>query len=267
MRLKLVMLSLLILIAGVAPAAAGPLETGGSAPLLMPDRLFDSGTVLRQAQAEPGLDLTGGGEGKTTRKAMLYSLLLPGLGEHYLGHTTRAKAFFVAEGAIWTTFTVFRVQGSHRKDLYREFAEINAGVPSRDDDDYYRVIGNFDSAEGPFSANEQVRREARAIFPNDPAAQDQYFEENAFLGDDAWDWESTELRDRFKDMRSSSIDAYHRADLSLGLLVANRILSVLDTGLLASRSHRALDTAGRVSWDIDAGREGPGARITLARTF
>ena len=267
MRLKLVILGVLIFGLGAAPAGAGPGPVGGSGPVLIPDRLFDSGDVLRQAQAEPGLDLTGAGQRKTTQKAMLYSLLLPGLGEYYLGHTTRAKAFFVAEGAVWTAFTVFRVQGNHRRELYREYAEINAGVPVRDDDDYYRVIGNFDSADGPYSANEQVRREARAIYPNQPDKQEEYFQDHAYLGDNAWEWGGTDQRLRFKDMRSSSIDSYHRADLSIGLAVANRILSVLDAGVLAARQHRDEDSAGRLSWDIDSGREGPGARITLARTF
>ncbi len=267
MRLTLVSLALLILLAGPMPAAAGPPVAAEAGPVLVPDRLFDSSEVLRQAQAQSMPDLDGRTSGKNTKKAMLYSLILPGLGEYYLGHRTRAKGFFVAEGAIWTAFTVFRVQGNHRRDLYREYAEVNAGVPRRNDDDYYRVIGNYDSAEGPYSANEQVRREARAIFPNQPDRQEEYFQEHAYLGDDAWQWGSTESRLRFKDMRSSSLDAYHRADLSIGLAVANRILSVLDAGILAAKQHREEDSEGRFSWDVETGREGPGAHITLARTF
>lgn len=250
---------------GAAPAGAqiGP----GNGPGLGPDRLYDARALLQSDLPEtaPTLDM-GGGE-KNPKLAMLYSLVLPGLGEYYLGHTGRAKGFFVAEGAIWTSFAVFRVQGGHRRDLYREFAEVHAGVASRNDDEFYRVIGNYIASDGPFSANEQIRRQARALYPNSPDEQARFFSENAYTGDDAWRWDSPEILDRYHDLRNSSLDAYHRSDLSIGLLVANRLLSIIDAGILGARSQRAATGQARVSWDVQAAPGGPEAKVTLSRAF
>jgi hypothetical protein len=269
MRWKTALLGSAILVALLASAAsAGGPDRPGAAPNLFPDRLYDSGRILEQAAETPGVSLPHASGARNVKLAMLYSLVLPGLGEQYLGHTGRAKGFFAAEGGIWTAFAVFRSQGSHRKELYHEYAEVNAGVKQRSDDDFYRIVGNYVSSDGPYSANEFVRRQARALWPGvDEAsrqAREQYLQENGYFGDNAWDWPDVPTLIAYQKMRKSSLDAYHRADLSVGLLVANRLLSVLDVGLLAKRSGG--DYSG-LSWEIDAGPEGPGAQLTLARTF
>lgn len=243
-------------------------DVRGQASSLWPDRIFDGRALLQTQNMDPQPALVTRPDEKNPKLAMLYSLVLPGLGETYLGRPDRAKIFFAAEGAIWTSFAVFRIQGSHRKDLYKEFAEIHAGVPQRDDDTYYRTIGNFLGSDGPFSANETIRRQARALFPDDPSAQQQFFDENAYTGDDTWMWESEMLLDRYREMRSSSLSAFRRSELSLGLLVANRLISVLHTGLIGSRRNLAqADDQSRLFWTVEAGRFGPGGRITLTRSF
>ena len=248
------------------PGAAAAEES--PAHLLGPDRVYDSRELLRNVSVrqEPSLQLEQ--PEKSAKLAMLYSLLLPGLGEQYLGHTGRAKVFFVIEGLTWTSFAVFRIQGSHREDLYKEFARVHAGPSERNDSEFYRTIGNFIAADGPFSANEQVRRQARSIFPNDREAQDQFFAENAYTGDDAWEWESEDRLDAYKDLRTSSLDAYHRSELAVGVLVANRLLSVIDVGILASRRNSDhADNQAKLSWNLEADAKGPGAQVTLSRTF
>lgn len=260
-----VVLGCLLAAAGAAPARAGD----PAAARLVPDRVYDHREVLAASLAEePAAVPERPAEYKDPRLAMLYSLLLPGLGEMWLGHGTRAKFFFAAEAGIWTAYGVFQVQGNHRKDLYREYAQVFAGVPERGDEDFYRVIGNFASSDGPFSANEQVRRQARALYPNDRARQEQYVRENGYFGDDAWEWESEEALDRYREMRRSSLDAFNNADLTLGLLVANRLVSVVDAGLLAAKWNRShAGGTETLSWDVGAGPEGPRATVMLARSF
>jgi hypothetical protein len=257
----------LILALAMLPGAAVGADKD-SAAMLGPDRLYDSAELLQTTDQELEPSLRIETDKKNAKLAMLYSLILPGLGQQYLGHSGRAKIFYVAEGAIWTSFAVFRIQGNHREDLYKEFAAINAGPKERDDDDFYRTIGNFVSSDGPFSANEEVRRQARALFPDDRDAQDQYFEDHAYTGDDAWEWESEDAQQRFGEMRTSSLDAYHRSELAVGLLVANRLVSVLDVGLLAARrKNDHADDEARLSWNLQAVRGRPGAQVTLSRRF
>jgi hypothetical protein len=158
--------------------------------------------------------------------------------------------FFLAEGAIWTSYAVFQVQGAHRKDIYREFARVNAGVATRNDDEFYRIIGNYESSDGPFSANEQVRREARANYPDDRAKQEEYYQEHAYTGDDTWTWQSQAMLDTYQDMRDASLSAYHKSNFSLGLALANRLISVVDTGILAAKRATQQASTNWQTWAI-----------------
>ncbi|HET9232540.1 MAG TPA: hypothetical protein VFP10_00175 [Candidatus Eisenbacteria bacterium] len=250
---------------GAASSLAGAAEP--VSPTLGPDRLYDARSMLAEVAAQdPEPSLEPPKTSSNTRLAILYSLLLPGLGEYALGHHDRAKVFFVAEGAIWTSYAVFQIQGSHRKDLYKEFADVNAGVSPRDDDDFYRTIGNYIASDGPFSANEQVRREARANYPDSRADQEEYFEENAYTGNDAWAWESEAALEAYQDMRDASESAYHKSEFSLGLAIANRLISVVDTGILAAkkRKQEAAQQSG-LRWNIEA--DPAGARLLVSRSF
>jgi hypothetical protein len=245
--------------ARLAPAAENAVP-------LLPERLYDARTLLAQvAAAAPEPSVAPDEPESNSRIAMLYSLILPGLGEYTLGHHDRAKVFFVAEGAIWTSYAVFQVQGSHRKSIYQEFAAVHAGVPKRNDDEFYRIIGNYVSSDGPFSANEQVRREARAYYPDDRAQQEAYIQEHAYTGNDSWQWDSDATFSRYQDMRDASLSAYHNSEFSLGLLVANRLISVVDTGILAGQKKREVTPSTGFRWNIEA--DPAGARLLVSRTF
>jgi hypothetical protein len=245
-------------------AAAKTANAG--APQLGPDRLYDSRSMLAQVAAQENEPAVAEAEVPgNSRVAMLYSLVLPGLGEYALGHHDRAKVFFLAEGAIWTSYAVFQVQGAHRKDIYQEFARVNAGVSKRNDDEFYRIIGNYVSSDGAFSANEQVRREARANYPDDRAKQEEYYQEHAYTGNDTWTWQSEAALQTYQDMRDASISSYHNSNFSLGLAIANRLISVVDTGILAAKKSRANSTTTGFRWNIEA--EPSGARLLVSRSF
>jgi len=173
----------------LAAAAAGSVRAH-AAPL-GPTRLYDSADVLHDTDTAPmTLETSGNPEYQNPKKAMLLSLLIPGLGEYSLGHRSRAYLFFGVEAATWITYATFHVQGADAKQSYKEWARLLAGVSERNDDNFYRTVGNYISSDGPFSANEQVRREARSRYPNDREAQEQYVQENGYFGSDAWTWES-----------------------------------------------------------------------------
>src|SRR5881628_3525722 len=47
---------------------------------------------------------------QATYRAALLSAVLPGAGEYYIGHTSRALLMGTLEGAVWTSYITFRVQ-------------------------------------------------------------------------------------------------------------------------------------------------------------
>jgi hypothetical protein len=176
---------------------------------------------------------------KSLLKAVAASALLPGLGERYVGRGRRATVFHVAEGAIWAAFGSYRIQGDLRKDRYVEWAQVQAGANPDGDSAYLEHIGLWISLE---EWHDIVRRDARLRFPDDPAAQAEYFEENLRYGEgEAWAWPDDETRLRYRQLRSGSERSYRNARLALGLAIVNRLASMVDALALARQHNRNVE--------------------------
>lgn len=205
-------------------------------------------------------------------KALLLSLALPGAGELALGAKGRATGFLVTEGAIWTHFAWFTVAGNLRRDDYIEQAQLNAGVGvDNASDDYWRLVGTYEtsSGSGAQAYEEELRREARDLYPADPAAQDAWVAERLPTGDRAWSWSDADLRQSYRDTRERSRRAFDRAKYSFAAAILNRIVSVIDTQMLHRKmSREALGSSGGggIRLSADAGSNGSG-RLALSRTF
>ena len=218
-----------------------------------------------QAPAEPK-------EHSSSKRALLYSLLLPGMGELSMGETGRGVGFLTAEGLIWANYAYWTVAGHLRKDNFIEQAQLNAGVGTdQGSDDYWHLVGQYTSSSGSGSDTyeEELRREARDAYPGDPAAQDAYVASKLPTGAQAWSWSSADLQQSYRDTRESSNSAYHHAKFSFGAAILNRVLSVVDVQLLrnkaAKQAQSSLSTP-EVHVYADAGADG-GGRLVIQRRF
>jgi hypothetical protein len=204
------------------------------------------GLTLLLALAAVG---TAGAQDPPSRTKVLgLSLLLPGLGHRSLGSNTKAQAFFAAEAVIWGSFGLFELQGNVRKDRYVEIAEIFAGVPDADgrSSEYYRLLGRYRSSE---EYDDEIRRDARARFPDDLSARDAYFQRNRIAEDQAWLWESNADWDRFQEKRNDSNRSFRRARSMLGIAVANRLLASVDAMRIIHRRHGSANIGFRLAPD------------------
>ncbi|HLQ67237.1 MAG TPA: hypothetical protein VK123_08410 [Candidatus Limnocylindrales bacterium] len=215
-----------------------------------------------------------GGKRAGSRKALLFSLLLPGAGEMSLGEHGRATGFFIAEGAIWTHFVWFQVAGHLRRENYIDQAQLHAGVGvSSANDTYWKLIGQFQTSRGTGADayEETLRREARDQFPADPAAQDEWVAERLPSGDRAWSWSSDEARTSYRLTRENSRRAYDRSKYSIAAAIANRLLSAIDTQIIrrkqsgGTRSERRGDGTPLLLL-ADTAPDGSG-RLYLTRSF
>jgi hypothetical protein len=188
-----------------------------------------------------------GSQEKSPWKSVGASALLPGLGQQYVGRSKRAGFFYAVEAAIWTAFAVYRIQGEERRDRMVEFAGVHAGAPEGGEDDYYEHIGLWSSLE---QWHDIVRRDARAFFPEDPAAQADYFERNKRYDEaEAWAWPDDETRLRYRVLRSKSEGAFRNSRHAVGGAILNRFASVIDALALTRRHNHALREKG-LSFDL-----------------
>ena len=254
---------------GVEPWAPLPILYADSRAIQLegtPDATFAS----RQEEGAPAS--TPAPAPGSSKKALLYSLILPGWGELSMGAKGRATGFFIAEGLIWASYAYWQVAGNLREDDYIEQAGISAGVGvTSGDDDYWRLVGQYTSSAGggPGTYEEELRREARDLYPGDPAAQDAYVAERLPTGDEAWSWNSPETQSLYQDTRESANSAFNTAKYSFAAAILNRVLSVIDVQMLRHKaSKEAREGALVPSYRVMAAVEPDGGgRLILQRRF
>ncbi len=166
---------------------------------------------------------------KSTTKAMLLSLLLPGAGELYAQNATGSRIFLGLEGSIWAGFFGFRTYGAWKKSDYKGYAALHAGVNlGSKTDDYFENITYYDTRD-------QYNQFARLYHGTDATI----YPENDFWN---WNWDSQDSKGRFRDLRNQSKTAYRSALFMVGLAAVNRIVSVLDAARSVKKFNRKLSS-------------------------
>ena len=81
---------------------------------------------------------------KSAGLAIVYSLLLPGMGELYADAYDSGVYFTIADGVLWGTYIGMNVYGNWQKDRYISYAQTNADITTQNkDDDYYATISEY----------------------------------------------------------------------------------------------------------------------------
>ena len=143
------------------------------------------------------------------------SVLLPGLGEHSLGNTKRAKQFYFHEVGIWLTFIGLKTLSDLYESDYKAFASLHAGVNmSNKDYDYAVIIGDYDSYEDFIDAQLRQRDNIFYTMPENSGYE--------------WDWDTQSNRLKFDKIRYNSGLLNKYTIFTLGGLVVNRIISMID---------------------------------------
>ena len=167
---------------------------------------------------------------KSVLQAVLYSLLLPGMGELYAGRLDRGLYPLVAEGLLWTGFAGFNLYGGWIQDDARTFALRHAGVKSLEMDDQFFVnIGNYNSLDH-YNSTKLIERDLGAVYEGGPSS--------TFY----WNWDTEGSRLEYKDQRIHSDQMYNAAKFVVLGLVANRVWSAIQSALIV-KSHNASLTA------------------------
>jgi TM2 domain-containing membrane protein YozV len=189
--------------------------------------------------------------------AAIYSLVLPGLGELYVGNYSTGKYFTIAEGVLWLTYAALDMYGNSLRDDARSFAAAHAGVLTGGKSNQYFVdIGNFIDID---RYNEKKLRDREPGKVYDPAAG--Y----------AWRWESDELRATYRAQRVKSEEMFNNRRFVIGAVIINHVASAINAARAAIMHNNALDEAFR---DVDfhaevlGGLTSPhGISLTISKRF
>jgi hypothetical protein len=175
-------------------------------------------------------------EKKSVGLGIVYSLLLPGMGELYADAYDIGKYFTIADGVLWGTFIGMEVYSNWQENNYQTYAAANADVDNNNKDaDYYSTIGNYTSV---FSYN-------------DEKALERNFDEMLDPETDFWKWSTTDERQTYRGMWTSSEQTSNDIRFVVGGLILNRIASAVNAARLVTAYNNKLKE--EVSWNFSVG--------------
>ena len=173
---------------------------------------------------------------KSPGLAIIYSLLLPGMGELYADAYDSGVYFTVADGVLWGTYIGMNVYGNWQKDRYISYAQTNADITTENkDDDYYATISEYLSIDQY----------------NDQKAFERNFDEMYNTEQYFWKWNTSEERKTYRNMWVSSEQTFNDVRFVVWGLLLNRVISAINAVRLVSRYNNNLSQ--EVSWTVSLG--------------
>lgn len=184
---------------------------------------------------------------KSVGLAILYSMILPGMGELYAEGYDSGKYFTMADAALWGVFTGYTLYGDWKRDNYITYAKSNAGI-------------NLEGMESDFIANVSIYMNVddynRVMELNRDFSN--VYNKNLYN----WNWTDNDKRKEFRDMWSSSESAYNKVRFVVGAIVLNRVVSAINAVRLVSAYNKNLSK--ELSWNVYFGVED---KINLPESF
>lgn len=176
-------------------------------------------------------------EKKSVGLGIIYSLLLPGMGELYADSYSSGKYFTIAEGVLWGTLIGMNAYSNWQEDNYKTYAASTAGVinDAYKDEEFYANIGDYTSV---YSYNDQKALERNF---------DEMYDEEIYF----WKWNNTDERRTYRDMWNSSETASNNIRFVVGGLILNRVISAINAARLVSSYNSRIEE--EVSWNFSVG--------------
>jgi hypothetical protein len=187
---------------------------------------------------------------------IVYSLVLPGLGDLYADNLGTGKYFMGADAGLWLTYGGIRVYGQWLKDDAQTLAVQSASASFDNKDDKFEVnLGNFTDV---LSYNDAKLRNREYDLVYDPKSNF------------AWQWNSDADRLHYKDLRNRGRSALSNSQFVLGALVLNRVISAISAARSVSAYNRSVQALS--SWRLNARVPGgllaaDGIELTFSREF
>ncbi len=189
--------------------------------------------------------------------AVLYSLLLPGMGELYADGFDEGQYSLIAEGGLWLTYFSFQQYGNWLQTDARNFATAHAGASLNDKQDQFFVnLGNFNDT---YDYNEKKLRDRDLEKVYD--VNGSYF----------WRWDSDQNRKDYRAMRVSSERVLNNSQFVIATIIVNRLISAINAARLTRLYNQRLNE-NLGSWWLESsiitdGLKPDGVAVRLVHRF
>jgi hypothetical protein len=173
-------------------------------------------------------------------KYIVASLVIPGVGEMWMKSHLKGEIFLWTDAAVWVTYGTMLTVGNSRNQAAKLFARQYSGsTMNQRTDDYYTALERYPNSD---MYNEDVRRDARELYPYDPDQQYAYIASHSYT--DTWAWGSDSLRYNYWRQRMGARNVLHTAGFVVGAALVDRLVSAIDVAFF-TRTPKAGASLGR----------------------
>ncbi|MEE9431136.1 MAG: hypothetical protein V3V16_08855 [Melioribacteraceae bacterium] len=175
-------------------------------------------------------------EKKSKGLAVLYSLLLPGMGEFYADNYSTGQYFTIADAVAWSFVTGYSIYGNNQQDDYKAYAKTFGGVNVEDKEpEFFADISAYENIE-LFNTEKELNRQ---------------FDKTYDVQTHTWDWQNAAQRKEYRAMWTDSEGAFNNVRFAVGALIVNRIISAISAVRSVSAYNKREEN--NVSWNINFG--------------
>ena len=217
--------------------------------------LFSNAAVLDRSVSVM-YDESPSGEKKSPALAVVYSLLLPGMGELYVGNYSSGKYFTIAEGVLWVALGSVQWYATWLQDDARNFATQHANVVQEGKDGQYFI--DIENANNVYEFNEAVLRTRNIFRVYDPNSS--YY----------WKWDNDVNRAQYHSYRVSGDNMFNNTQFIAAAIATNHLISAINAGRMAISHNNEANESGRL--DIHADVMSPlgypdGIKLSVVKNF
>lgn len=157
------------------------------------------------------------------------SLIVPGWGELSLGNKS-GYIFIASEAFLWLSNLYYHSESDLKLEESYQYALKYAHInPGNYGTDYYRDLSKYMSYGFETGGhNQEIVSEAQDLFPDNPAAQQDYIQDNIYTEEYYWNWDNKNHRGKYREIRNKSLDYSEIAKSLGGAILANHLLSGLN---------------------------------------
>ena len=176
---------------------------------------------------------------KSVPLAALMSATVPGAGQIYLGQKTKAGVFLAAD--LITIFSLYRfnLEQDIAVNNYKQYALVNAGLRMGVDKDVYIYASKYRSATEYNLAMETFYKNYLLIDYITQEEFNEYVLRDRLGPEDWWEWQSDAQFKKYRSIRQQKQEFEQYASLAVGILIVNRIISVVDAAITTNKINTA----------------------------
>lgn len=217
----------------VAPFINGEIKS----QTLVNKHYIDLQTRLENIESNPAAQMNHVNSSLKKKKAglaVIYSMLLPGMGELYAESYHSGKYFTITEAALWITFIGMNTYAGWKEESYKSYAQ---GVGKTNnvgkDEDFFANIGKYVDID-EYNHEKSLQREFNAIYN----AETHY-----------WNWGADDKRKEYRNLWLDSEHAYNNLRFIIGAMLLNRVISSINAVRLVSLYNKNLGSSD-LTWNL-----------------